>query len=565
MNLLSKERIVAGPGFNRWKVPPASIAIHLCIGSVYAWSIFNPPLVRVHGVVASAADDWTLSEVASIFTVAIIFLGLSAAVAGKWLERVGPRMVGTVAAACWGGGFLIGGLGVLTHQLWLLYLGYGVIGGCGLGLGYVSPVSTLIRWFPDRRGMAAGMAIMGFGGGAIIGTPLKEFLIRWFYRAPEYLGTLEQITLTTQGGRQFAGAGGSLREVVVVGAGDVSQMLVPGPAGVYVADTGRTGVAETFFVLGAVYFLVMLVAAFSYRIPAPGWKPSGWIPPDSADPSRRLISAHDVSVDRALLTPQFYLLWIVLCFNVTAGIGVLSVAKTMMTEIFGTTLPTIVDANFAATFVLMISVFNMLGRFFWASASDYLGRKTTYTVFFVAGIALYLAIPLTAYQVSASPGVVWLVVFYAVTMLIFTMYGGGFATIPAYLADLFGARYVGGIHGRLLTAWSVAGALGPLAITWFREQSIRASIDGLVQKIEPEEFRAAFGAPVEELEALVASKTVTISRLMELAPQGTVDPSSTLYNTTMYVMAALLAVALLANLLIRPVHARHYEPESASP
>jgi MFS family permease len=266
-----------------------------------------------------------------------------------------------------------------------------------------------------------------------------------------------------------------------------------------------------------------------------------------------------VGVNQALLTPQFYLLWIVLCFNVTAGIGVLGVARTMMTEIFGTTLPGVVDANFAATFVTMISVFNMLGRFVWASASDYLGRKTTYTLFFVLGIVLYLAIPLTAYQVSASPAVVWLVVFYAVTMLIFTMYGGGFATIPAYLADLFGTRYVGGVHGRLLTAWSVAGALGPLAITWFRDQSIRSAIDDLVPRIDPERFRAAFGAGADQLESLVANKTVTISRLMELAPPGTVDPSSMLYNTTMYAMAALLAVALLANLLIRPVHPRHHE------
>jgi MFS family permease len=257
-------------------------------------------------------------------------------------------------------------------------------------------------------------------------------------------------------------------------------------------------------------------------------------------------------------TPQFYLLWIVLCFNVTAGIGVLGVAQTMMKEIFGTTLPGTVDANFAATYVLMISVFNMLGRFFWASASDYLGRKTTYTLFFVLGIGLYLSIPYTAYRVSVAPAVLWLVVFYAATMLIFTMYGGGFATIPAYLADLFGARYLGGIHGRLLTAWSVAGALGPWAITWFRERSIRAAINELVTKIDPDRFAAAFGAPVDQLEALVAGKTVTISRLIELAPSGTVDPMSTVYNSTMYVMAALLGIALVANLLIRPVDAKHY-------
>ena len=201
--LLSKERIIAKPEFNRWLVPPASIAIHLCIGSVYAWSIFNPALIRVFGVVTPAADDWSLSDVVWIFTVAIVCLGLAAAFAGKWLEEVGPRKVGVVAAFCWGGGFVIGGLGIALHQLWLIYLGYGVIGGCGLGLGYVSPVSTLIRWFPDRRGMATGMAIMGFGGGAMIGAPLKNWLINTFYSAPEYLGPLASVNLTTEAGRRF--------------------------------------------------------------------------------------------------------------------------------------------------------------------------------------------------------------------------------------------------------------------------------------------------------------------------------------------------------------------------
>jgi len=474
--LLSKERIIAGPGFNRWLVPPASIAIHLCIGSVYAWSIYNPALIRVFGVVTPAADDWTLSDVVWIFTVAIVCLGLSAAFAGKWLEDVGPRTVGVVAAACWGGGYLIGSLGIALHQLWLIYLGYGVIGGCGLGLGYVSPVSTLIRWFPDRRGMAAGMAIMGFGGGAMIGAPLKEFLIRTFYRPAEYLGGLDQMTLITEAGRRFADVAGELREVVVVSAGDVANMVVAGPAGVYVVGTGSVGVAQTFFVIGLIYFVVMMIAAFSYRIPAPGWQPAGWTPPDEAHRAKKMISANDVHIDEALKTRQFYQLWIVLCFNVTAGIGVLSVARTMMTEIFGTTLPAIVDGAFAATYVVMISAFNMVGRFFWASSSDFLGRRTTYWIFFALGIVLYLSIPYSAQQVSVSPAAVWLVYFYAATMIIFTMYGGGFATIPAYLADLFGTKYVGGIHGRLLTAWSTAGVLGPLAITSLRESAITNAI-----------------------------------------------------------------------------------------
>jgi MFS family permease len=555
--LLSKERIIAPSDYNRWRVPLASVAIHLCIGSVYAWSIYNPPLTRIQGVVASSADDWSLSAVVWVFTVAIVSLGLAAAFAGKWLEEAGPRKVGVVAALCWGGGYLVGAIGILTHQLWLLYLGYGVIGGCGLGMGYVSPVSTLIRWFPDRRGMATGMAIMGFGGGAMIGTPMKEFFIRMFYRAPDYLGTVSEVSLVTEAGRRFAEVSGVLREVVVIGAAEVREMTVPGPEGVYLVNTGATGVAETFLVIGLIYLAVMLIAAFSYRIPAEGWKPEGWA--EAKDEKRgTLISSHNVHLDEALKTRQFYQLWIVLCFNVTAGIGVLGVARTMITEIFGSSLPQIVDTAFAATYVVMISAFNMVGRFIWASASDYIGRRNTYWIFFLLGIVLYLSIPFSAQQVSASPSVIWLVYFYAATMIIFTMYGGGFATIPAYLADIFGTKYVGGIHGRLLTAWSIAGVLGPLAITSLRQNSVNTAINDLVSRVDPSAFQAQFGAGIDQIEALVASNTVNIARLMEIAPPGTPDPTSGLYNSTMLLMAALLAIALVSNALMRPVDPKHH-------
>lgn len=411
---LHKKNIIAGPNFNRWLVPPASIAIHLCIGSVYAWSMFNPALIKILGVVSSSGDDWSLSQVVWIFSVAIVSLGLAAAYAGKWLEKVGPRMVGFVAACCWGGGFLIGALGIYLQELgfqinvslpmisseeislqiglYLLYLGYGVIGGIGLGLGYVSPVSTLIRWFPDRRGMATGMAIMGFGGGAMIAKFTIDKLLEKFYKVPEYLGSIDSIELITEEGRRFAENLGSKVEVVVVAANEVSRMIVPGDPGVYIVGTGSSGAAQTFLFLGIIYFIIMTIAAFSYRIPTDGWLPKGWIPPkDSA--KTKLITKNHVHIDQALKTPQFYLLWIVLCFNVTAGIGVIGVAKTMMIEIFGSTLPMIVTASFAGTYVLMISVFNMIGRIFWASMSDFIGRKATYFIFFSLGILLYLSIP----------------------------------------------------------------------------------------------------------------------------------------------------------------------------
>jgi len=351
---------------------------------------------------------------------------------------------------------------------------------------------------------------------------------------------------------RFALVEGRLREVVVVSVSDQAGMLVSGPAGVYLVGTGTTGVAQTFTALGMGYALVMLLAAATYRIPAPNWRPRGWIPPDERDSAGKMISTHSVAIDEAMKTPQFWLLWVVLCFNVTAGIGILGTAKTMMGEIFGAPLNEIVTSGFTSTYAQMTSIFNMLGRFFWASASDYLGRKRTYTIFFVAGSALYLVLPVTAAGVARAPSLVWLVVFYAATMLIFTMYGGGFATIPAYLADLFGTKYVGGIHGRLMTAWSTAGILGPLVLTSLRERARLKAIEELASRVAPSAFEQAFGAPVDQLPALVAQNTVSLASLMELAPPGTVNPTSTLYNSTMYLMAGLLGVALAANWLIKP-------------
>ena len=594
-SFLSKDRIVAPAGFNRWRIPPVSIAMHLCIGSVYSWSIFNPALTKKLGVVASAAGDWSIGAVVWVFSVAIVCLGLAAAAAGKWLEHAGPRLVGVLAACLWGMGFIVGGAGIHFHQLWLLYLGYGVLGGCGLGLGYISPVSTLIRWFPDRRGMATGMAIMGFGGGAIIGAPLKEILIEAFYDTPQYLGTSDAVALTVEQGRRFAEVGGQFVEVVVATAADIPAMILPEVEGVYVVGTGDTGAAQTFFALGSIYFLIMLAASFFYRVPAEGWQPEGWRaerePPSlfstmATGPAssrvwgwvktqvsrltrRRLrITNEDVHVSEAHKTPQFYLLWIVLCFNVTAGIGILGVAKTMMTDIFGSTMPYLVTPAFAASYVMMIGIFNMGGRFFWAFFSDHLGRKNTYYCFFALGALLYLSVPFIANAMNANPQVAWLILFCAVTLIAFTMYGGGFATIPAYLSDVFGSMHVGAIHGRLLTAWSAAGVLGPFAITYLREWSVNRAINDLASKVDPAAFEIQFGASLSNLGELISAKTVTINSLLEIAPAGTADPTPGLYNITMFVMAGLLVLAILANMAVRPVSERHHlkvtHPEQAA-
>jgi len=406
---------------------------------------------------------------------------------------------------------------------------------------------------------------MGFGGGAMIGAPVKEALLKAFFKAPEYVGAESDVTMKTEEGKRFVQVGGDWKEAVLATSSDIAKLPDPNlQEGAYLVGTGNTGAAGTFMTLGVVYFLVMMVASFSYRVPAADWRPDGWEPPTDTESSKRMITTGNVDMDQALKTPQFYFLWIVLCFNVTAGIGVIGVAKTMMNEIFGTTLPAVVNGAFAATYVLMISVFNMLGRIIWASASDYIGRKNTYHCFFVLGTLLYLSIPWTAGQVSASPAVTWLVMFYGATMIIFTMYGGGFATIPAYLADIFGMRFVGAIHGRLLTAWSTAGVLGPLAITKLRQASVDESIRNLAAKVDDSLFLQTFGAGKDQIESLMAAKTVTVSKLMSIVPDGTIDPTPGLYNSTMYAMAALLVVAFFANLAIKPVASHHHIKEESN-
>jgi MFS family permease len=397
---LSKDAIVAKAGRNRWLIAPSALLIHLSIGQAYAFSVFNLPLSMALGVTKSTPDDWKLTQLGWIFTCAIGFLGVSAAVFGQWLERVGPRVSGLVAALCFSSGFLVAALGVQLHQLALIIFGYGVLGGVGLGLGYITPVSTLIKWFPDRRGMATGIAIMGFGGGAIIAAPLSRALMKSF------------------------------------------------------ASATSVGVAETFLVLAALYFVAMTLGALSFRTPPHDFKPPGAV--------AAVKTSGWLSPAEAIRTRQFYLLWGVLCLNVTAGIGVLGQASAMIQEVSRGD----IDADGAAKFVSALSAANLVGRFFWASLSDKLGRRRIYAIFFSLGPLLYFVAPLT----GSVP------LFIACFLVILTMYGGGFATIPAYLSDLFGTKYVSAIHGRLLTAWSVAGVLGPVLVNYVRQSQIDSGV-----------------------------------------------------------------------------------------
>ena len=458
-SLLDRSRTVAGPGYNRWLVPPAALAIHLAIGQAYAFSVFKKPMgALISGNVDQPdALDWTPGQLAVIFSIAIVLLGLSAAVFGKWLERVGPRKAMMASALCFAGGFLIASLGVHLHNIWLVYFGYGFVGGCGLGIGYISPVSTLIKWFPDRPGVATGMAIMGFGGGAMIGSPLAVALMAQF------------------------------------------------------KDVAPMGVAPTFIVMGLIYLAFMMFGVFTIRVPAEGWKPVGYVP--NAQHSA-LITTANVDADTAIKTPQFWLLWVVLCMNVTAGIGVLESASPLIQESFSDGAMGAgrgVTAAAAAGFVGLLSLFNLLGRFFWSSASDKLGRKPTYMIYFGLGIALYALVPSLA--ASAS-----LTLFVVACCVIMSMYGGGFATIPAYLRDMFGTMQVGAIHGRLLTAWSTAGILGPLLVNYLHDQQKAKGLTGAAA-----------------------------------------------YQTVFYTMAGILVVGFLANLLVTAVNERYHVKAAPTP
>lgn len=476
----SKSRIIAKPGFNRWLVPPAALAIHLCIGMAYGFSVFWLPLSRALGVttpltcpaemslwgqLTTTTCDWKISLLGWTYTLFFIFLGCSAALWGNWLEKAGPRKVGVVSACCWCGGLLISTLGVYFHQLWMLWLGSGVIGGIGLGLGYISPVSTLIRWFPDKRGMATGMAIMGFGGGAMVGAPLAARLMVWF------------------------------------------------------GDEHSVGVWQSFLTLAIIYFIFMMAGALAYRIPPIGWYPQAM---KAAQPAGKATPLqHEIHVSKACRTPQFWLVWAVLCLNVSAGIGIIGMASPLLQEVFagkllGTsqtftelTPPQLAQiATIAAGFTGLLSLFNIGGRFFWSSLSDRIGRKATFTLFFLLGLALYSSVP------SLGQGH-HLTFFVIAFCIIISMYGGGFAAVPAYLADLFGTQMVGAIHGRLLTAWSAAGILGPVLVNYLREYQLGQGV-----------------------------------------------PQAQVYNITLYILAGLLVMGLICNLLIRPVDSKYHMSEA---
>ena len=464
---------------NRWLIAASAVGIHISIGSVYAWSVFNLPLENAFG--------WTKSDVAITFSLAIFFLGMSAAVMGRFVERKGPRTSGMVAACLWGLGLVVASLGVKLGVIQILWLGYGVLGGMGLGIGYITPVSTLVKWFPDRRGLATGLAIMGFGFGAAIGGPVYNYIMSDVaasrlgmpdadYRVGIANYNAAKNILKAIHVHNDSAAGYGVEQLLSAAkagnSGEILALLPPKLAqdarttlvGLHAALTNTelapfwemrdsakfkgaiaSGIAAAFLFAGLAYLLIMFGAASYIARPPQGWMPARMKADVDAGKRKVVPDLTQLTANAAIKKAPFYGLWLMMFINISCGIGIIYTASPLAQQSIGLT-----PAQ-AAGVVGLMSIFNGLGRLGWASFSDYLGRANTYTLFFAVEILAFWFLP----------SITSVILFQVVLYLILTFYGGGFATLPAYIGDLFGTKELGAIHGYLLTSWGLAGVLGP--------------------------------------------------------------------------------------------------------
>jgi MFS family permease len=601
-----------------------AFATHACIGSPWAWSALSEALTREHGFIVSSASDWTMTQCTLPISIVFAFQGIVASLSGKWQMRVGPRAAMLAASACFGGGIALGALGVHLHQLWLLYAGYGIMGGTGIGLAYTPPMQALMQWYPDRKGFASGITIAGFGSGALLFSPAVQALMERFQRMPQRLGSVEDVTLVAGGdGKLYAAleavagrgaavlntapssgwagceaaasaSGVSLREVVVATAAEASAHHAAMAEGVYVVGTGSTGAAPALACVGAGYFAVMAASAFAIRTPssAVGGRPSPagrpLVPdgsqatdPAARDPAAREtlptpaanepdgatdpatardLAARSVTVDAAMRTPQFWLLWTYFASVATGGVALFSVAKPMMTDVFSSAMPGVVTASFASAYLMGMAGANLGGRLGWASFSDRFGRPRTFALFAFGSAPLYLALPalIRAAVESPEPSAAPLVAFCGATFAAVSFMGGTYAALPAYEADLFGPKYVGAIHGRMLLASSAASLAGPSLLLALRARAETDAMADLLARVDPAVFAERFGADISQAKQLADAKTLTVQKLLEVLP-GAVDPTPFLYDSTMYAMTGSMCVAAAASTLVGPVHERHFE------
>jgi hypothetical protein len=549
--LFGAQTVHAAPDYkNRWLMVLPAFATHICIGSPWAWSVMSAPLSREVGIVASSSMDWSLFETTIPMSLVFALQGISAAVAGKWQMRVGTRYAMATAACCFGGGLLLGSVGIATHQLWLIYLGYGILGGTGVGVAYTPPIQALIEWFPDRKGLASGLTIAGFGSGALLFTPATAKLRSLFAVPPEYAGNTESLAPILTDGKLMAGA----QEVVYASANDLQKLGMDLAEGYYVAGTGNSGSAATLAVMGASYFVVLMASALTMKRPHQNYSPAGYVAP--ANPT--VASNLNVTVDGVMKTPQFYLLGVTFFCLATSGMGIMSVAKPMMSDVFSSALPTVVTAAFASQYVMALAGGNLSGRLGYAMLSDKVGARTTFNLFTWGSIPLFLAVPYCVDAVINTGNLLPLGIFVGSTVAAIGSMGGVYAILPAYEASLFGTKYVGPIHGRFLLASSAAAMVGPSTLLWMRGRAEVDAMHDLVKQVDPAKFEQTFGAPVTSASSLMESKVLTISKLLELAPRQLADPTPYLYNTAIYSMAGLMLVGAISHSLIRPVAAKHF-------
>ncbi|CAM9419845.1 unnamed protein product [Sphacelaria rigidula] len=508
MRMMGKDSCVAAPDYtNRWAMVAPAFLTHMCIGSPWAWSVMSGTLTREMGVVASAASDWSMAEATIPLSIVFALQGIAAALGGKWALDVGPRLSMAVASVCFGGGMMLGGLGVEYHSLPLVYGGYGLMGGTGVGLAYTPPVQTLISWFPDKKGLASGLTIAGFGSGALVFTPLVNTLMDKFSKMPTYLGKMDEVSTMMKDGKMFAETASGLAEVVSVNAAELSRLPYDIAEGVYVVGTGSTGAAASLGVCGALYGALMLTSSMAIRTPHPDYKVPGLVDDTAKDEPSTIrscpLAQNNVTPAMAMKTPQFYGLATTFFCVACGGMGLFSVAKPMMGEVFSSTLPTLVTASFASLYVQVLAAGNLGGRIGWAAFSDKFGRKPTFNMFCLGSIPLYLAVPYTVQQVVETGSSVPLGMFVGSTLVAITFMGGVYAILPAYEADLFGPKYVGPIHGRVLLASSAAALAGPSILLSLRSRSEVSAIHDLVSKVDPARFQQVFHAGVEEAQALI--------------------------------------------------------------
>jgi len=546
----------ASPTTNRWSMFLPAVLTHVSLGAPYGWSAISSALSREHGFVVSAASDWSLELATYPMSIILAAGGISAAMMGKWQLKAGVRKSMASGGVCFGSGLAITAAGVMSHSLPLVYAG-NLLSGLGYGLAYTPPIQALINWFPDKKGLASGIVIGGFGSGALFFTPAINALCVKFSTLPTYLGSTLEVVV--ENGKQFTQIGGQLQEVVYATAADLAKLPYDGLVeGFYVVGSGNTGVTAGLATMGAIYASNILLASLIMKKPGQGYLPAGYTPPQTT-------GGGNVPVDNLLKTPQFWLLWSTATLLATGGMGLMSVAKPMIQNVFTGAMPLLVTPAFASGYLMAMAAGNLGGRIGWAALSDKIGRWNTFQTFTFIAVPLFASIPYLITQCISNPtgpmAPYYLAAFCGSTVAALSVMGGVFAVLPAYEADLYGAKYVGAIHGRFLTFAACATVLGPTLLLNLRKMAESNAINDLLSKVDPDVFVSKFGVSVGDAQTLIEAKTLTISKLMTIMPQGTIDPSPFLYNNTMYTMAGLVGVASVLHFMVKPVDKKFYEKE----